>query len=290
MRVPMFGDLAHDTAAAPDAPMLPSAHRVRARTVETADAVTLSLAPLGAPRPRFRPGQFMMLYAPGVGEIAISISGDPTDTTGELVHTVRKVGAVSRALHDAAPGAIVGVRGPFGAGWDLESCTGRDLVIVAGGVGLAAVRAAVLGAVAARGDFRRVVLVVGARRPAEILYRRELQDWADGGVEVRLTIDQPVQGWSGPVGFVTEPLARLDLDPGRTTALLCGPEAMMRFSARVLLGKGIRLPDIRVSLERNMQCGIGLCGHCQLGEILLCRDGPVLDYAVAGPLLHVREL
>ncbi|GAA4488409.1 FAD/NAD(P)-binding protein [Rhodococcus olei] len=270
-------------------PMVPTPYRVRGRTAETRDSVTLSLVPVDSALPAFVPGQFMMLAAAGVGEVAISISGDPAG--GRLEHTVRAVGAVSRALHDAPVGSVLGVRGPFGTGWDLGSCIGRDVVIVAGGVGLAAVRSAVLAIRSAHADYHRVVLVAGARSPDEFLYRGELNAWAaDGIVGVEVTVDQPRGDWDGAVGFVTEPLGRLSLDPGRTTALLCGPEPMMRFAARVLIGKGMAASDIRVSLERNMQCGTALCGHCQLGELLLCRDGPVVDYAVAGPLLHVREL
>ncbi|MGW0041932.1 FAD/NAD(P)-binding protein [Rhodococcus sp. NPDC003348] len=269
--------------------MVPTRYLVRDRVTETHDSVTLSLVPIGAPLPDSTPGQFMMLAAPGIGEVAVSISGAPGG--GELQHTVRAVGAVSRALHDAPVGSTLGVRGPFGTGWELGSCRGRDVVVVAGGVGLAAVRFAVLAILAARDAFRRVVLVVGARGPDEFLFRRELGAWsAAGAIDVETTVDRPSSDWDGPVGFVTEPLGRLRLDPGRTTALLCGPEPMMRFAARVLIGKGVAAADIRVSLERNMQCGTALCGHCQLGELLLCRDGPVVDYTVAGALLHVREL
>jgi NAD(P)H-flavin reductase len=164
-------------------------------------------------------------------------------------------------------------------------------VIVAGGVGLAPLRPVVLGALARRAEYGRVVLITGARSPDEFLFREQLAEWAAGtDIEVEQTIDLPVIGWDGPVGFVTEPLARLDLDPPHTIAFVCGPEPMMRFSANVLLRKGISAERIRVSLERNMQCGVGLCGHCQLGPLLVCRDGPVVDYAVAGPLLAVREL
>jgi NAD(P)H-flavin reductase len=273
-------------------PMLPVPYRVAGRVVETHDSVTLVLEPAGRPVPSFMAGQFMMLAVPGIGEVAISVSGSPAAADGRLVHTVRAVGAVSRALHDAWPGTVIGVRGPFGTHWDAASAAGRNLVIVAGGVGLAPLRPLVLDVLGARGRFGRVVLVAGARTPGEFLFRAELDDWAAhyGELEVELTIDQPAAGWDGTVGFVTEPLARLSLDPASTTAFLCGPEPMMRFCARILLGQGVAVHDIRVSLERNMQCGAGLCGHCQLGPLLLCRDGPVVDYAVAGPLLTVQEL
>lgn len=274
--------------------MLPAGFRVVARAVETRDSVTLTLSP-AAPPPvpltQFTPGQFMMLYAHGVGEVAISVSGDPSVKDGTLIHTIRDVGAVSRALHDAPLGTIIGVRGPFGRGWNLHAGSDRDLVIVAGGVGLAPLRPVVLAALAAPEKFRRLTLVVGARSPADILYRTELETWqARTDLTVELTIDQPVAGWTGGVGFVTESLHRIDLDPDRTTALLCGPEPMMRFCARALTDRGVHSRDIQVSVERNMQCGAGVCGHCQLGELLLCRDGPVVDYAVAEPLLRIPEL
>lgn len=272
-------------------PMLPVPYLVATRTAETHDCVTLRLEPARDPLPPFQPGQFTMLAVPGVGEVAISISGDPATQDGTLTHTIRAVGAVSTALHDAPAGTLLGVRGPFGTAWDLASATGRDLVIVAGGVGLAPLRPVVLGALAGRGSYRRVCLIAGARRPAEFLFRGETEAWSgQADIEVELTVDQPAVGWAGQVGFVTEPLARLAVDPARTTAFLCGPEPMMRFAAQVLLRKGIQASDIQLSLERDMKCGIGLCGHCQLGPILVCRDGPVVSYALAGPLLTIREL
>jgi len=272
-------------------PMLPVPYLVAARTTETHDCVTVGLEPARDPLPPFQPGQFTMLAVPGVGEVAISISGNPATQDGTLTHTVRAVGAVSTALHNAQLGTPLGVRGPFGTTWDLPSATGRDLVIVAGGVGLAPLRPVVLGALADRRSYRSVCVIAGARTPAEFLFHGELAAWSRrADIEVELTIDQPAAGWDGQVGFVTEPLARLPVDPARTTAFLCGPEPMLRFAAQVLLRKGIPAGDIRVSLERNMQCGIGLCGHCQFGPILVCRDGPVVSYTLAGPLLTIREL
>ena len=271
-------------------PMVPVPYRVTGRTVETRDSVTLRLEPAGRALPDFQPGQFSMLYRHGVGEIAISVSGDPT-VDGVLTHTIRDVGAVSRALHQAGIGQVIGVRGPFGTSWGLDTAAGHDLFIVAGGVGLAPLRPVLLGALARREAYGRIVLIAGARSPAEFLFRGQLEDWsATAGLEVGLTIDAPAKGWSGPVGFVTEPLARLALNPQRTVAFVCGPEPMIRFSANVLLGKGLAASAIRISVERNMKCGIGLCGHCQLGPLLVCRDGPVIDYERARPLLTIREL
>jgi NAD(P)H-flavin reductase len=271
--------------------MAPVPYRVRSRIVESPDSATLCLEPVAESLRAPQPGEFMMLYAFGVGEAAISISGDPTVTDGSITHTIRAVGAVSRALHNAEPGSVVGVRGPFGTTWGLEEAAGRDLVMVAGGVGLCPLRPAVLGALAGRSRYGKVTLVVGARSRADFVFAEQLEKWAeDPQIELHVTVDVPVQGWRGEVGLVTEPLHRLTLDPDRTTAFLCGPEPMLRFGAEALLAKGLPAQNIRVSLERNMQCGIGWCGHCQLGPLLLCRDGPVVGYDVAGPLLSVKEL
>ncbi|HEY3513922.1 MULTISPECIES: FAD/NAD(P)-binding protein [Kribbella] len=268
--------------------MLPSRYRVAGRTTETRDSATLRLEPLDDRLAPFHAGQFAMLYAYGVGEVAISISGMEDAT---LLHTVRSVGAVSRALHDSTTGTVIGVRGPFGTTWAPEGAAGNDLVVVAGGVGLAPLRPVVLAALADRAAYRKVVVIAGARTPAEFLFRAELEAWAArDDLDVELTVDGPAAGWDGTVGFVTGPLARLRLDPERTVAFLCGPEPMMRFSAQVLLRAGVPAERIRVSLERSMKCGIALCGHCQLGPLLVCRDGPVVTYAVAQPLLAVPEL
>ncbi|KZS58630.1 oxidoreductase [Mycobacterium kansasii] len=279
------------TSTAPSAAMAPVPYRVRSRVVESPDAATLCLEPLDAVLPAPQPGEFMMLYAFGVGEAAISISGDPTVTDGSITHTIRAVGAVSRALHGAQPGTLIGVRGPFGTTWGLDEAAERDLVMVAGGVGLCPLRPAILGALANRTRYGRLMLVVGARSKADFLFAAQLEKWADDPhIELHLTVDVPVQDWRGEVGLVTEPLRRLALRPDRTTAFLCGPEPMLRFGAAALLAKGVAARDIRVSLERNMQCGVGWCGHCQLGPLLVCRDGPVVGYDVAGPLLRVKEL
>ncbi|WP_227981986.1 FAD/NAD(P)-binding protein [Nocardia spumae] len=269
--------------------MLP--YRVIARVPQTRDTVTVALEPIHTAAQRFRAGQFMMLYSYGVGEIAVSVSADPTTTDNVLEHTIRAVGAVSAALHDTTIGGVIGVRGPFGIGWHPESAAGRDLVIIGGGVGLAPLRPVIAGALAARDRYRRVILITGARTPSDILFRHDQDRWAaTGSLELHQTVDHPAPGWTGAVGFVTEPLAQLRLDSAHTTAFLCGPEPMMRFCARTLRRKGVAATDIRLSLERNMQCGVARCGHCQLGPLLLCRDGPVVDYATAEPLLAIREL
>jgi NAD(P)H-flavin reductase len=271
--------------------MHPIPYRVVSRVNENRDSATLVLEPVEDALAAPRPGEFMMMYAFGVGEVAISVSGVPGPTEDTITHTVRAVGAVSRALHNARPGIVIGMRGPYGTSWGLDAAVGQDLVIVAGGVGLAPLRPVVLAALADRHRFGRVTLIAGARSRDDFLFRAELDDWArSDAIDVHMTVDVPVQGWPGEVGFVTEPLRRLAARPADTIGFLCGPEVMMRNGAKELLGKGVVAADIKVSLERNMQCGIGWCGHCQLGPLLLCRDGPVVGYDVAEPLLRVKEL
>lgn len=269
--------------------MAPVPYRVRSRVVENRDSVTLHLEPSDTRLISPAPGQFMMLHAFGVGEIAISVCG--LGDGGEIIHTIRAVGAVSAALCAVEPGSTVGVRGPYGTTWGLESAVGRDVVIVAGGVGLAPLRPVLTGALEHRERYGRVILIAGARAERDFLYPAELAAWQQNPqLEVHQTVDVPIHGWVGETGFVTEPLRRLSLEPRRTTAFLCGPEPMMRFGAAALLEKGVAPEDIRVSLERNMQCGLAWCGHCQLGPLLLCRDGPVVGYDVAAALLDCEEL
>lgn len=271
--------------------MTPVPYRVQRCIGETRDSSTLHLQPVREALTTPQAGEFMMMYAFGIGEIAISVSGIPTASDHTISHTVRSVGAVSRALCNTQVGRMIGMRGPFGTGWHLTEAAGRDLVIVGGGVGLAPLRPVVHGVLADRDAYGTVTLIVGARARDEFLFDAELRQWARSeNIDVHLTVDVPVQGWPGEVGFVTEPLRRLPVRPENTTAYLCGPEPMMRNSAQALLQKGLAAKDIRVSLERNMQCGIGWCGHCQLGPLLLCRDGPVVGYDIAQPLLAVEEL
>lgn len=271
--------------------MAPVPYRVIGRVAENRDSATLRLAPVAEVLPTPAPGEFMMMYAFGIGEVAISVSGVPEAPDATITHTIRAVGAVSRKLHDAETGTVIGLRGPFGTSWGVPDAAGRDLVIVAGGVGLAPLRPVLLAALRDRHRFGRVTLIAGARSREDFLFTAELDDWARrDDIDVHLTVDVPVQGWPGEVGFVTAPLRRLPLRPDVTTAFLCGPEVMMRNGAAELIRKGMVRNDIRVSLERNMQCGVGWCGHCQLGPLLLCRDGPVVGYDVAEPLLRIREL
>jgi NAD(P)H-flavin reductase len=267
--------------------MVPLPYRVVAREPETDDTVTMRLRPLDAAIEPIAPGQFTMLYAFGVGEVPISVSGADDD---RLDQTLRAVGAVTRALHDTPAGAVIGVRGPFGVGWHLPDAPGRDLVLVAGGIGLAPLRPALSAALERRDHFRSVTLIVGARTPGDLLFTGSVAGWASAGARVEVTVDRPADGWPGRIGVAPAVLDEVDLDPANTTAMVCGPEIMMRFTATALLRRGVPAGDVQVSLERNMRCGVAWCGHCQLGPLLLCRDGPVIDYGRAAPLLAVKEL
>lgn len=266
-------------------PMVPVPARVRRVRRETRDSVTLRLSvPRGF---RFAPGQFDMLWLPGAGEVAISVAGD--GGAGTVEHTVRAVGEVTRCIAALRPGDVLGLRGPFGTGWPLEAVGGLDLLLVAGGVGLAPLRPVALEILRRPGAARRAALLYGARAPDELLYRRELRAWERRGLAVRTTVDRRQPGWSGRVGLVTGLFQDLRLHPGDTAAFLCGPEAMMRLGVRDLLRLGLPADRIWVSLERSMKCGVGRCGHCQLGPLFVCRDGPVLRWDRAAPLLEVRE-
>lgn len=274
---------------APD-PFLPQPWRVERRRRELIGAVTLELAPLAGERPDFAPGQFNMLYVFGVGEVAISLSGDAERGT-TFVHTLRNVGAVSGALSRLEVGASVGVRGPFGRGWPLAEAEGADVLLVAGGLGLAPLRPALYALLARRERYGRVVVMVGSRSPEEILYRRELEHWRRRpDLEVLLTVDHADAGWRGHVGVVPALIPHAGLDPAKTLALVCGPEVMMRFTAHALLAAGVEAGRIHLSMERNMKCAVGQCGHCQFGPFFVCKDGPVLGYDRIGTILAVPEI
>ncbi len=283
------------TAALPDAPlaadpMLPNQYRVVDSAAETRDAVTFTLEPVHSILPQPLPGQFMMLWAPGVGEVPISVAGLPG--RDRLVHTVRAVGATTTALCRLQPGSIVGVRGPFGTAWPMAAARSGDVVIVAGGIGLAPVRPVVQAILAERTAYRRVALIVGARTVHDLLYRDALDTWwREEIIDVHTTVDSPCSHWTtGSVGVVTAELRRVPIDGPSTLAMVCGPEVMLRFVGAALVDRGVPADRIAVSLERNMQCGIGRCGHCQLGPAFLCRDGPVLPWTSVGELLEVNEL
>ena len=270
-------------------PMLPIPYRIHKRRQELSDTFTLGLTPLDGEFD-FTPGQFNMLYVFGVGEVPISISGDPADTS-RLIHTVRDVGTVTEAMGKLKPGTSVGVRGPFGVGWPVQIAEGSDVLIVAGGLGLAPLRPAIYQVLANRSKYGNVCVFYGARTPADILYRRQLQEWRGRfDLTVDVTVDRALGEWAGRVGVVTRLLERGGYDPLHTVALVCGPEIMMRFAVKTLNQQGVSDEHIYVSLERNMKCAIGFCGHCQFGPSFVCKDGPVLRFDTIRQLLETREI
>jgi NAD(P)H-flavin reductase len=269
---------------------VPALYRVGEVRRELADTVTLTLSPLAGARPDFTPGQFNMLYAFGVGEAAISLSGDPAEP-GVFVHTVRDVGAVSGAIARLEPGATVGLRGPYGVGWPVAEAQGADVVIVAGGLGLAPVRPMIYEVLANRQRYGKVAILFGSRQPADILFREELEHWRQHlDVQVEVTVDHADTGWRGNVGVVPPLIKRIAFDPHETIAITCGPEIMMRFTASALLDAGVPAERIYLSMERNMKCAIGLCGHCQFGPDFVCKDGPVMRYDRIARALTIREI
>jgi NAD(P)H-flavin reductase len=285
-----LGDVLNLAGEMPD-PMLPRPYSVQRVRQETPDTFTLELEPDGEqPAMIFAPGQFNMIYAFGVGEVPISISGDPA-RSDILVHTTREVGTVTRAMRHLKSSDWVGVRGPFGVGWPVTDARGADVVIVAGGIGLAPLRPALYQLLAARKYYGKLVLLFGTRTPADILFRRELQQWHSRfDLEVHVTVDRAMGNWRGNVGVVTTLIPRAPFDPDSTVALVCGPEVMMRFTVQELEKRGVAPENIYLSMERNMKCAVGFCGHCQFGPSFICKDGPVFRYDRLQPLLAVREI
>ena len=269
--------------------MHPVSCRVRSVGREFADTFTLELDP-PSDGWSFEPGQFTMLYAFGVGEVPIAISGDPGDST-RLVQTIRAVGPVTDSLTSVSPGDAVGVRGPFGSPWPTEVAEGRDVLIITGGIGIAPLRPLILDMLEHRHRYGNVTLLYGARSPDELLFADQLQEWRGRfDLDVLITVDHAGRVWRGPVGVVTSLISRASFDPESTVAFVCGPEIMMRFTIQELGRKGITDDRLYVSMERNMKCGIGLCGHCQLGRHFVCKDGPILTCAEMCGAFWTREV
>jgi len=270
--------------------MVPRRYVVIDSWSEVPDTVTLRLMPVDTPIAPARPGQFVMLWVFGVGEIPISYSGG-CGSRSEIVHTIRGVSEVSKALAALRPGMMVGVRGPFGSWWDVDVARDRDVLIVAGGIGLAPVRPVIEHVLTNRDSYRDVSIMVGHRSPATLLFAEDLRSWRSRfDVSAAVTVDLGDRSWHGPVGVVTDLFPDRLPDPDATVAFVCGPEVMMRHVAIRLIDLGVTADRIQVSLERNMKCAIAQCGHCQFGEVLVCRDGPVIPYTQAAPLFTVREL
>ena len=269
---------------------VPALWRVASRRRESADTVTLELEPPPGEAFAFRPGQFNMLGAFGAGQVPISISGDPA-AGGPVLHTIRDVGMATHALCALESGDRVGVRGPYGTWWPLKQAEGGDVMIIAGGIGLPPVRPAVYHLLAHRDRYRRAVLLYGARTPADLLFTDELADWRSRfDLDVQVIVDTAAGGWQGDVGVVPDLIATTRFDPATTTAFMVGPEIMMRFTVRALRSAGVPDDRIFLSMERNMQCAVAMCGHCQLGPFLVCRDGPVFCHGQVARWLSLREV
>lgn len=270
--------------------MLPRVARITRRRRDGPDIWTIEIEPEERGSAVFAPGQFNMVTAFGVGEVPISMSGDAADPN-RLVHTIRAVGPVSTALARLGPGEPVGLRGPFGTGWPMAELAGRDVVIVAGGLGLAPLRPALYRLLAERARYGQIVLLCGARSPGDIPFRRELESWRRRlDIDIEVTVDHAAVDWHGHVGVVTTLIPRAAFDPLHATALVCGPEIMMRFAIAALGDAGLADDAIYLSMERNMKCAVGFCGHCQFGTVFVCRDGPVFRYDRIKGLLAMKEI
>jgi len=271
-------------------PMHPRPFKVKEIWKELSDTFSMSLVPEDGGPIMFEPGQFNMLYVFGVGEVPISVSGDPGDRS-QLIHTTRAVGPVSRALDTLRAGMTVGVRGPFGSQWPLDVAEGKDLVFVAGGIGLAPLRPVIYQAMADRHRFGNIAVLYGARTPEDILFPKELQKWkARFDIDVQVCVDRATGNWTGRVGFVNKLISSGGFDPKNTVAYTCGPEIMMLNVVKSLHERGVPHDRIYLSMERNMKCAVGFCGHCQWGNSFICRDGPVFSYDQIADALNVEEL
>jgi NAD(P)H-flavin reductase len=272
-------------------PMTPTPFVVQKVKRETYDTYTLNLTRAsGATNFVFAPGQFNMLYAFGAGEVPISISGDPARPE-TLVHTVRDVGNVTRAICRLKRDGVIGVRGPFGVSWPVEKVAGSDVLLIAGGLGLAPLRPALYYLLQHRAKFGSIEVIYGARTPQDLLYPKELERWRGRfDLRVHLTVDKAETEWHSNVGVVTKIIERARFDPPNTVAMICGPGVMMRFTILELMKHGLKPEQIYVSMERNMKCGIGLCGHCQWGPFFICKDGPVFRYDRVQDWFERREV
>ena len=276
-----------DTAS----PMHPHPFRVLDTWEEIPGCTTMRVEPAGgAGDCGFAPGQFYMIYVFGHGEVPISISGDPAKP-GELTFTVMAVGSVTRALCAVKSGDTIGLRGPFGSAWPVDEVKGRDVIVMAGGLGLAPLRPALYHLLHNRGDYGGLAILYGTRQPQNIVFQEELTGWReDAPVEVDVTVDNAGHDWLGKIGVVTELLNGRTIDQAKTSALICGPEIMMRFSAYALLGLGVAAENIYVSMERNMKCAVKMCGRCQYGPFFICDDGPVFSFDRVERLFKIRDV
>ena len=257
----------------------PQIHAYRLRLIE----------PGARPRFDFVPGQFNMVYVPGVGEVAISISSDPDDE--DLEHTIRIVGRTTRVIDGLGVGDVLGLRGPYGNGWPLQEARWKDVVVVTGGLGCAPVTGAIEYMFRRRENYGRITILHGVKQPADLVHRERFEAWKRApDAQVLLTTDQPDRAWRDRSGVVTELFQEAEIDPGRSAVFMCGPEVMMRYAVRILVERGVSMDRIHVSMERNMRCAVGLCGHCQFGPEFVCKDGPIFPFSRIARFFGVRGL
>jgi sulfhydrogenase subunit gamma (sulfur reductase) len=242
----------------------PNIHAYRLRLVD----------PSARPRFDFVPGQFNMVYMPGIGEVAISPSSDPDDE--DLEHTIRIIGRTTRVIDGLGPGDVLGLRGPYGNGWPLSEARFKDVLVITGGLGCAPVTGAIDYMFRRRESYGHLTILHGVKKPADLVHRSRFEVWRrERDTTVLLTADQPDRAWRDRSGVVTELFDEVVIDPGRTIVFMCGPEVMMHYGIRNLRGRGVPAGRIFLSLERNMKCALGSCGRCQLGPEFVCKDGPI---------------
>lgn len=237
---------------------------------------------------KFRPGQFNMIYIPGVGESPISISSCPSDV--DLLHTIRIAGDVTTAISKLKPGDIIGIRGPFGKGWPMEEIQDNDLMIIAGGLGIAPLRSVIRSIVKGQHKGKKYILY-GAKTPKDIIFRDEFPRYRDV-FDIFLAVDKadPEEYWRADIGIVTGLLNKVSFNPLNTIAFVCGPEVMMQSVVKELIIRGVPGEKIYISMERNMNCGTGICGHCMFGPKFVCKDGPVFRFTDIEEFLGIKEI
>lgn len=274
-------------------PYVPMVAEIVERIDEAKGIFTLRLRlrdPEQAARYSFVPGQFNMVYLYGVGEVPISIVSDPLDEHG-LDHTIRAVGRVTEGLACLQAGAQVGIRGPFGRGWPVDAAQGKDVLIITGGLGCAPVVAMIEYVLRRREQFGRLVIMQGVKHSSDLIYHDKYTRWAAmPDTRVLIAANSADAVWPWHVGRVTDLFEQAQLDPARTVSMMCGPEGMMLAAADALLARGHDAGQIYLSMERNMQCAVGHCGHCQFGSRFICRDGPVFAYSEIADLMRVRGI
>jgi len=271
--------------------MATTPYRIQRFKKETHDTFTLDLVPVNDDnRFHFKAGQFNMLYMYGIGEVPISISGDPFDDS-RIIQTIRAYGAVTSRMRMLKKGDILGVRGPFGNPWPIEDLQGRDILLVAGGIGIAPLRPVLFHILANREKYGKIMLMYGERTPGDLLYRTQIEQWRGRfDLEIGVTVDSAREGWRGNVGVVPLLIPGVQMDTRNTFVMICGPEIMMHYTIQALEQKGLENSRIYVSMERNMKCGIGFCGHCQVGTTFVCKNGPVYLFSEIKPLFMKREM